>query len=70
LIERQYKYHSSLKKENGEIKKGANKEMLKGRLEKYKNKTKSAKIKAKQSTDPQSRSDFGALPFLLQPVPD
>jgi hypothetical protein len=53
LIERQYKYHSSLKKENGEIKKGANKEMLKGRLEKYKNKTKSAKIKAKQSTDKQ-----------------
>lgn len=64
LRERQYKYHSAIKKGlfPDELKQVANKEMLKSRLEKYKNKTKSSKIKAKQSTDKYKKVKIEKLP--------
>lgn len=51
LRDRQYKYHSAIKKGlfPDELKQEANKEMLKKRLERYKNRTRLAKNKAKST---------------------
>jgi len=63
LRERQYKYHSAVRKGifPDELKQTANKEMLKKRLETYKNKTKAAKNKAKQQDKTQKVPKKGKI---------